>query len=346
MTPYYCVLLFGCVAIWLLTRHPGFSLAGVIGLGAATLAFLSLAGGALVFLVCALVVIAKRLLGAEKGWQPWAFAALLLAMFVISGLFVPFHTSNDAIKAHDLSQFFYAEWTLVSWPFNFHWIVPIFFVNAPAVIFSWRTLRQPPPGNATAWALMGVSLWITLFYLGLAYGRGAAINATRYFDFCSLSLMINYICAGSLIATPRSRALVVGWAAAIAIGGVLQTMEYAPQELRQHHAMALQQEANVKSFLATGTFLPGATYGANWMDRSLPYRDPARLAGLLSDDRVRRFLPDNLRVAIPADRSSEAAPPRREHLAGLRDAILGMGPLLSGLGLVLLVAVVIALASG
>jgi hypothetical protein len=178
-------------------------------------------------------------------------------------------------------------------------------------------------------------LWITLFYLGLAYGRGAAINATRYFDFCSLSLMINYICAVSLIATPRSRALVAGWVAAIAIGCVLQTMEYAPQELRQHRVLALQQEANVKSFLATGAFPPGASP----IDRSLPFPSAAALAELLSDNRLKRFLPENLQGAIPTGQSSEAAEIDRGRLAGLRDALLAMGPLLSGVGLLLLFGV-------
>jgi hypothetical protein len=285
-------------------------------------------------------MILKRLFGAENGWQPWAFAALLLAMFAITVLFTPLNVGD--IKAHSASQFFYAEAMLAGWPFNVHWVIPTFFVNAPAMIFGWRTLRQPPPGNAIAWALFGAGLWVGLQYLALAYGRGAAIDSSRYIDICVVGLMINYICAANLIATPRSKVLVTGWVVAIAIGWTVQTAQRVPQEVRQRHFTALQEEANVRSFLATGAFLPGA----NSIDRSLPFPDAAELARLLSDNRLTRFLPDNLQVAIPTDQSSEAAAPRRERLAGLRDTLLAMGPFLLSVGLFLLLGVLIVPALG
>jgi hypothetical protein len=185
---------------------------------------------------------------------------------------------------------------------------------------------------------LGVGLWISLQYLALAYGRGAAINATRYFDICVIGLIFKYISAAALMATPRDRALTAGWMAAVAIGCLVQTTTITPQELRQHHARALRQEANVRSFLATGQFLPGA----NTVDRSIPYPDASKLADVLSDNGVKRFLPGNLQSAIPTNQSGAGLSGRNEHLLALRETLLAAAPILLAMGGLLLFGVLVS----
>ena len=92
-----------------------------------------------------------------------------------------------------------------------------------------------------------------------------------------------------------------------------------------------------RAFLATGQFLPGASGD----DLSLPYPDAKRLADLLSDERVRRFLPSNLQPAIAGERLPNEASIRRDRLGGFRDALLAAGPYLAVVGFLLLLVSVL-----
>jgi hypothetical protein len=332
ITEYYGLLLFGCISIWLLTRHPGFSGAAILGIGAAVLAFLSLASGAFVFLACAVILAVKRWLRTEQGWRPWVLAAALFAMFVIAAALTP---SSAGVRARSVAEFYYAWTLLAGWPFNPHLVIAPLLVNAPWMFFAVRTLRHPPSPSSPAWAVLGVGLWIGLQYLALAYGRGAAINATRYFDICVVGIIFNYISAVALITTTRDRALTVGWLSLVAIGCLVQTATITPNELHQHHVRALVQEANVRSFLTTGRFPPTA----NIFDRSIPYPDADKLADVLSDPAMRRFLPGNLQSAIPIDPSGAVTPAPQERLLEVREMLLAAAPYLVAVGGLLLLGV-------
>ena len=89
------------------------------------------------------------------------------------------------------------------------------------------------------------------------------------------------------------------------------------EDLQDRRQMSLVEERNVKICLETGAFPPGAGDAPS----TLPYPDTQRLAELLSDRRVRRFLPSNLQQAIPSNDASQAGV-TRDRLEGIRDMLL------------------------
>jgi hypothetical protein len=154
-TRFYCVLLFGFIAIALLCRDIGSPVRLGAGLAAATLSFLSLASGALVFLACAVVIVAKRCLGAETGWRPWAMAAALLAGFAIALALTPIIAAHEVYRAHTIGQFVWAFEMVAAWPFRVHMTIATLLVNAPLAVLAWRSLRKPRGATASPGSCSG-----------------------------------------------------------------------------------------------------------------------------------------------------------------------------------------------
>jgi hypothetical protein len=328
-THFYGVLLFGFIAINLLAREPGARRA--FGVAAATLSFLSLASGAFVFLVCAAVVSAKRWLGVERGRWEWAIAGALLAGFVLAVMATPILAAHEVYRAHSVGEFFRAFAAVAGWPLRPYLVVATVVVNAPWLALAWRTLRKPPPSNDIAWALLALGLWLGLQFAALAFTRAFGIDATRYLDICALNLIVNFACAAVMGGGPLRKCLVAGWVAVIAVGWAIQTVRHVPQELQARHLLSLRQEENVKAFLTTGKYLPGASNA----DLSIPYPFPNRLDGLLSDPRVRRILPGTFQDAMAKQLPAGEVSAKRDRLAGIRDALLSAGPYLASIGLLL-----------
>ena len=322
-THFYCVLLFGFIAIALISRGSGSLVRCGAGIAAATLSFLSLASGALVFAACAAVVVAKRCLGVEAGPRAWIIAAVLVACFAIALALTPIIEAHKVYRAQTLGQFVWAFEMVAAWPFRVHMTIGTAWVNAPLAILAWRVVRKPPPSDDVAWALLGLGLWNGLQFAALAFGRAVnAIDSTRYLDICAFNLIVNFAATALLAESGRRRLLAGVWLAAIAIGWTVQTTQHVPQELAARHARGLVQEKNVRAFLATGAFLPGAS-GA---DLSVPYPDAARLADILSNPKVRRILP-----SIFSDASAKP-----DRLSGVRDGLLRAGPFLAVIGALLM----------
>ena len=331
-THFYCVLLFGFGAIALLCRDAGSPIRYGAGLVAATLSFLSLASGALVFRASAGVIVAKRCLGAETGWRPWAMAAALLAGFAIALALTPTIAAHEVYRAHTIGQLVWAFEMVAAWPLRAQMAVmtvAMLLVNAPLAILAWRSLRTAPARDSVAWVLLGLGLWNGLQFAALAFGRAvAAIDSTRYLDICAFNLIVNFACAALLAGSGRRRLLAGAWLAAVAVGWAVQTAQHVPQELAARRALTLVQEKNVRAFLTTGAFLPGAS-GA---DLSVPYPSTERLVALLSDPKVRRILPSIFQDA--------AASTKPDRLTGVRDALLRAGPYLASAGALLLALLV------
>jgi hypothetical protein len=330
-THFYCVLLFGFVAIALICTGAGSLARCGAGIAAATLAFLSLASGALVFVACAAVVAAKRCLGVTTGRRAWIIAAVLVACSAAALALTPIIDAHKVYRAQSVGQFVWAFEMVAAWPFRVHMTIGTLWVNAPLAILAWRVLRKPPAGDDVAWALLGLGLWNGLQFAALALGRAVhAIESTRYLDICAFNLIVSFA-AAALLADSRRRALLAGaWLAAVAAGWAVQTVRHVPQELQARHELTLVQEKNVRAFLATGAFLPGAS-GA---DLSVPYPDAARLAQILSDPKVRRILPSIFRDADADDAGAGSAKPDR--LSGVRDVLLRAGPFLAMIGALLM----------
>lgn len=333
-TVYYAFLLFGFIAIGLLTRHTGSVVRWGGGMVAATLASLSFAPGALVFLAGAAISAAKACLGVESRGRGWAIAVALLACFAIAALLTPRIEIHQALRPATLGQFIVAFEAVAAWPFHAHMTIATLFVNAPLIILAWRSLRNAPAGDSVAWCLLGLGLWNGLQFAALAFGRAAAIAAPRYLDICTLNLIVNAACAAVLADSGRKRLLVAAWLGVMAIGWANETArEDLPEQLAARHRLGLVEEKNVRAFLATGAFPPGAS-AADW---SIPYPNAARLAALLSDPKVRQILPSVFQDVAAGAEPSGAAPDR---LRGVRDGLLRAGPWLAIAGALLMLIMI------
>jgi hypothetical protein len=325
-THFYTVLLFGFVAVDLLSRDGGSLFRFSAGIVAGALAFVSLASGALVFLAGAAVVGAKRALRVDSGARSRVAAGALLACFALAMWLTPVIEAHMVLRPHTFLDFAQAFETLSAWPFRAHITVATLFVNAPLAILTWRCLRTPPACDSVAWVLLGLGLWNGLQFAALAFGRAAAIGAPRYLDICALNLIVNFVAAAVVADSGRKRLMVVAWLAAVGVGWGMETArEHLPRELATRRSLAVVQEANVRAFLTTGAFLPGAST-ADW---SIPYPDAAHLARALSNPAVRKILP-----SVFQDAAAGAPPPDR--LRGARDALLRAGPCLGIAGALLM----------
>jgi hypothetical protein len=336
-THFYAVLLFGFIAIVLICRGSFSLVRGGAGIVAATLSFLSLASGALVFLAGAVVIAAKRCLGVESGWRGWAVAAALLACFAIALMLTPVIAAHEVYRAHTIREFAWAFEMVAAWPFRAHMTAATILVNAPLAILALVTLRKPPAGGSVAWVLLGLGLWNVLQFAVLAFGRAVGVDSTRYLDICAFNLIVNFACAALMADGARKRLLVAAWLAAVAAGWAVQTARHVPPELEARRSLGLLQEQNVRAFLTTGAFLPGAS-GA---DLSVPYPNPARLADILSDPKVRRILPSPFRDAVAGVSSAGAASAQPDRLRAIRDGLLRAGPYLAIGGALLMLLLIL-----
>ena len=322
-TQFYCVILFSFLAMYLISREDRLSASSISGLVAGTLAYFSVVSGALVFLACFAVVAIRMFLGLTKGRQPWILAVLLLLAFVLALAFTPTIEGHKVLRAHSANEFRDAYLAIESWPLLPYLNLGALIVNGPWILLAWRTLRRPAEAGNVAWVLLAFGLWNGLQFGALAFGRASLISSSRYLDSAAFNVVLNYVCLAMLC--DRRRVIQLVWIGIVCTGLYVQSRPVW-MEVQNRLDTSLKQEANVKSFLATGHFLPGASGS----DRSLPYPDADRLSNLLSDPRVKAFLPSNLQAAMPGEAS------RRDRLGVVRDLLLRSGPYLTGCGLLLL----------
>ena len=193
----------------------------------------------------------------------------------------------------------------MSWPLLIRGLAGAAIVNLPALLLAWRILRRRPAAAADEWVLLGLAGWLGLSMAAIAYGRTEA-QAPRYIDIAAAGLVVNFLCAARLVSGIRSKIAATAWSVLIMVCLLGHGLPL-PRELAAYRSVTSRQEANVRTFLATGAFPPGAAE----QRLALPYPKASRLAAQLSDRRVQRFLPSNLQSAIPAGNGA-MAPPRHD----------------------------------
>jgi hypothetical protein len=332
-THFYAFLLLGFVAVTTIAVRPAFSPGWLAGAVVAFAAFFTLACGALVELAAGLVVLARLALGVTHGLREWLGAALLLAGFAVMLAFIP---PNQAVGAQSAADFLGGLLLLMSWPLLILGLAGALIVNLPALLLAVRIVRRRPAPAADEWALLGLVAWLGLSMAAIAYGRTDA-QAPRYLDIAAAGLVVNFLCAARLASGVGSKIAATGWSVVI-VACLVAASLHLQRDLANYRSMTRLQEANVRTFLATGAFPPGAAE----QRLALPYPKADRLAAQLADPRVQRFLPSNLQSAIPAA-GGAAALPRHDRLGWLRDGLLAAsGPVailgLSGFAVALLFA--------
>lgn len=352
-THFYCSFFLGFIAICMISRRSSWSAPVYMGVIAATLSFFSLASGALVFLAAMMVIVVKRSLAVERGWYSWLLATVLLALFVGALSITPTIEDHKSLAAHSIGEFIRAFSVWAAWPLKPK-IATVVALNVPLLLFAWKTLRRPPPGDSVAWAILGCGLWVAMQIAALAFGRAASITASRYADIAGLNLIVNFVCAARLSTSVLRVAGTGLWVATVAVGltmqlthppfpslGVpFQMVNHVPHELNWRRHIALQHEENIKAYLQTGQFPPGASHA----DRSLPFRSDY-LEPLLSHKIVRTILPSNLQEAV-ADHSLSKEPSLKQgHVEWIRNLLLDFGAYLAIGSFLLMFTVMFKIAS-
>ena len=291
---YYLLLLFGVGCLWLVLRQPPLSAGWWAGFGCAVAAFLSLASGSLAFLAAAVVSALRLAVRGPLTARGCAAVALLAAGFVVGHALTPDIPWHRELRAHSLAQAYQAAVAVLSWPLPPGEAFAL-LRNFPGLVLAFLVLSRRRPDSDSDWFLLGLVAWSTALNLALAYGRAALPLSSRYLDLMAMTVLANAGCALALApmlaARARLVALPLAWVAVVILALASHGSRQIDGELAHKLETRRLQVVHVRAYLQTGD--PAHLRGKPFM--AIPYPDPERLAGWLSNPSIRSILPGNLR---------------------------------------------------
>ncbi|MFV8315923.1 hypothetical protein [Mycobacterium sp. 23] len=333
----YCMLLFGITAIVAFAAARPFSLRWFGGLSAAILSFFSFATGATTML-CAGGLVALQLATnvRKRGGREYAGVAVIVSIALAMFLWT-------ASVSHPMSTPLTFIQGLVSLTAR------VLVAAVPLVWFARYTVTRRPVVSDRSWALVGLSVWIALQLVLLAYGRGTLI-AVRYNDIILLAYPVGLVAMLRLVdhtmgkdlrrfSTPK---VAVTWVFGVVT--VIALMGYvAILGAIDWNKSTRQQVVNVHTYFATHSLEQLRARGKHGGTFDLAYPNSRRQGEVLSDPNVRAILPPEIR---PADADNAGARKRmvlNGAVAGitasaLRVVLVG-GPVLLALGVAAFFAV-------
>ncbi|MBI5773177.1 MAG: hypothetical protein HZA89_05470 [Verrucomicrobia bacterium] len=193
-TPFYFMLLFSLLAIWLLGLHPAGTPQWWGGWGCAFCAVLNLGAGVLAPVAVIALVMTKIILRREDWRRHLPTLCVCVAIVVI---WLPLRVEQPAhqvLKAHSLMEFLISLGKNLAWP----WIVlpPYAVVNFfPFGLLVWHYCRSKEKENdrRAEEMIIGVGLWVLLQAGATAYARGGggAHPQWRYMDSTVFAMIVN-----------------------------------------------------------------------------------------------------------------------------------------------------------
>ena len=332
---FYLLILLALSSLFLLYDAHAWSPRWYAGVLLGIISYFAMASGAMTLVAAAGLALVHLLVGRRAGAGEWAGIASLVAVALALVIDVP---PPVAAGAQSIGQSFAAAVKAASWPLAAHnWLtaaetIGAVLVQAPLILMAVRLLRQRPDMSDRRWFLLALGLWFALQLVAIAHARGAAVTAPRYLDIYVFGLLVNGACAFVLArenARPPRRELLargalVCWLVAVLYGGGQKALSYLPLQLAEYAAAEQIRTDNLKAYLATGDF-------AHLRDKPpfhTPSAAPDHVAAVVNDPALRAVLPPSLFGR------TEATP--------LRDAVLKIGPMLTPIGLALLVLVLAA----
>ncbi|OBI62644.1 hypothetical protein A5706_16525 [Mycobacterium sp. E796] len=305
----YLMLFFGVAALVAFTAAQPFSARWFCGLGAAILSYLSFGSGLATTLAAGALVCLQLATNARQRCAR-EFAGVVVLASIALAMIVWAMSSGHPIGT--------------PWMF----IQGLLLVGGQAIVgllptvwFCHHTLARRPALADRAWLIVGISGWVAIQLVLLAYGRGPAM-AVRYMDLILLVYPVGLAAVFALSETARASRVgrYAGSAATVWVFVVVAAFTVLGcvsvigaigwgQATRQ-------QEVNVQAYLATRNLNDLKAKGGHpqMFDVSYP---PQQLAGLLEDRDIRAILPHQFR---PADADN----------AGVRNRLLLKGRLASG----------------
>lgn len=288
---FYFIEIFSFLAIAALVRAKAFGPLWWLGTLWSVLAYFSLASGALTVASIFLVVACQIFLRLRRGAKEMVAAAILLILAFTMICFVPHIQGHDQLGAHSLRQFLGAYFRFLAFPFGNAGVI----LALPMAIYGLYILRGRIELNSPHWAIMGLILWLLAQATSIAYGRAAASTSSRYLDLAIIGLPLNlgillFALRTEFIARRVIITVAAVWLTLTTAQLMWKTSKVILPDASLHHEYSVQQELNVKKYLAGDQT---ALRGKPW--QTIPYPQSDRLEMLLSDPTIRLFLPEGFR---------------------------------------------------
>ncbi|EIJ43408.1 hypothetical protein BegalDRAFT_2565 [Beggiatoa alba B18LD] len=291
---FYFMLLFSFIAIWGLVLHSPYQWQWWVGALVGFCAFFNVASGLLIFI--AIFSVKLYQLWLDKNHAQQYIPTLLICLVILClefALLVP-APHHAGLKPQDFIQFLLAFSKALAFPAITH---PFFSLLAffPFFIFVTRLLWLRRPLTMAETLLLTLGVWIVLQAASMAYARGAngAVPASRYVDILAIAILVNLLSFFVLMPmlVQRVRQVLLGIFTLWFIGNVFFMCELLQETVLP--ALLTKSHNNVLQLQNTVAFLQ--TQDINTLkNKNIPYPNADRLALLLSNPNIRRFLPPSL----------------------------------------------------
>ena len=301
-SPFYILVLFSVLALWLVTTCRPWSPGWFFGWVCAASGLFTAASGVLIP-VAILSIVALKVANEPRRWRESIATVAVGASILAFGAAIasPPLPHHAPLKAHSLTEFAIALGRALGWPWIDHPELVVIMWLPLGILLLMAGLRR---GKTTALEqfAIGLGVWVALHAAALAYGRGAggAAPATRYMDFLSLGVVANVM---ALLATldrtgARTRQLkwvpLVAWLA-LAGGGVLRLVERNAADLDPWNQYFAAHVANIHRLIVSGDV---AAFVSKPPLIEVPYPGSQRLADFLAEPYIRRILPASVRGSL------------------------------------------------
>ncbi|HZQ47072.1 MAG TPA: hypothetical protein VFC07_08675, partial [Verrucomicrobiae bacterium] len=204
---FYFLLFLSLLTIWLLGLSESFSIRWWLGVIAAVAALFTMASG----FMAAVAVAALALFEILKQWRRWRRHLPALAVCLViaaAGLISkPAFLKGYVFSAGSIGALLTAFSKNLAWP----WVSMPWFALCnlfPLALFGWNYFRARDKECSPAEKMVfGITIWVALQALGLAYARGAGGKppVSRYMDICSFVMIADWLCILTLLSRQRLR---------------------------------------------------------------------------------------------------------------------------------------------
>lgn len=335
-THFYLLLTLSFAALWFLADARAFSPRWGLGFLCGLAASLNLASGALTLAAAGAAQLLQMACGPRRGAREAAGIALLIAASVALVSIVPHVPEADEFRAHSVWQALGAFVQLASWPSHSAVGLVLFL---PSAAFLLKTLAERPALNDPRWFNILALVWTVSQMATLAVGRALLPLQTRYSDILLIGLSVNLVSAfwlyGQAPAGSRPRLwrklALAAWLGLLAVS-LTHPQRHLIGQIEEWRTLLSTGERNVRAYLAGED--------PSFADRKpafeVPSFDPRGLKALLDAPEIRAALPPALTGRAPPHPGLEA----------LKRILLNFGFVWLGAGIVLLVVMIAAGATG
>jgi hypothetical protein len=265
-------------------------LCGLASLGAMATGFFA-AAAVLAFMVL-------RAIAGRRRERRDLLAGILLAALCVGGLMTSPHIpQHDHFKAHSLAEWLVGIWKLLSWPAS-DWPAAFLVIQAPIVVLIAKRIRSRSLGGDEG-VLMALAIWNWLQIAAISYGRvNFDVGRSRYTDVLAVGVFASGI-ALLLVWRESKKGVVTGcvaaaWIFLFAIGILRGDHNARFGVFVEFPSLKSAERRHIRAFL-TGN-RPAELESAP--AKELPYPDPERLEGFLSEKGIVEMLPLGTRPAL------------------------------------------------